>query len=300
MLGGITMEKKGFFESSILLFKSRKEIIFAVTWTGTLATIIAGKGIPPLTESFLSIIAVMLIVLSVYIYNDVVDREMDAYSEQEKKKGRPIAHGIVSETNAMRFVYLTGLIGLSLCLMLNRVVFSIGFVYYILLFLYSYPSVRFKKMYIIKNLITSLLMPTAFLISGAAVENTLSISMSFLAFAYYILTFLVIPAIADMLDVEEDLAFNVKTLGNTLSWKQNLILYNIGILVLVVSSAISYLLFDISYFVPIITSVVGISLMAYSYKLRNESGLTASYKLRPVSYALILINPLLLALGAAF
>ncbi len=300
MLGGMTMEKKGFLESSMVLFKSRKDIIFAVTWAATLTTIIAGKGVPPLTPSFLSIIAVMMITLSVYIYNDTVDQETDSYSEQEKKKGRPVANGTVSETNAMRFVYVTGILGLGLCLMISRIVFLIGFTYFTLFFLYSYPRVRFKEIYIVKNLITSFLMPAAFLISGAAVEHKISQSTAFLAFTYYALTVLVIPAIADMLDYEEDKSFNVRTIGNTLSWKQNLILYNIGILVLIAGSAVSYLLFDFSYFVPILTSVIGISLMAYSYNLRNESGLTASYKLRPVTYVLVLLNPLLLALGAVF
>jgi len=294
------MEKKGFLESSIALFKSRKDIVFAVTWAAALTTLIAGKGTPPLTESFLSIIAVMTITLSVYIYNDTVDQEMDSYSEQEKKKSRPVANGLVSETNAMRFVYLTGLMGLGLCLMISRLVFSIGFVYYSLFFLYSYPGVRFKEIYVVKNLVTSFLMPASFLISGAAVEHRLSLSISFLAFTYYALTVLVIPAIADMLDYEEDKAFNVRTIGNTISWKQNLILYNIGILVLIVGSAVSYLLFDFSYFVPILTSAIGITLMGYSYRLRNESGLTASYKLRPVTYVLVLLNPLILALGAVF
>jgi len=248
MLGEITMEKKGFIESSVELFKSRKEIVFAVTWTASLATIIAGKGFPPLAPSLLSIIAIMMLNLSVYIYNDYIDRDMDSYSEQDKKKGRPIANGNVSETNAMRFIYITGILGLS----------------------------------------------------GAAIENEITLRTSFLAFAYFVLSFALLPAIADMLDYEEDLAFNVKTLGNTLSWKNNLIIFNIGIIVIIASCAISSLLFNISYFVPIVVSAFGIPVMAYSFKLRNENGLTASYKLRPVGYALVMLTPLLLALGAVF
>ncbi len=300
MLGEITMEKNGFIESSVELFKSRKEIVFAVTWTASLATIIAGKGFPPLAPSLLSIIAIMMLNLSVYIYNDYIDRDMDGYSEQDKKKGRPIANGNVSETNAMRFIYITGILGLSLCLILGQFVFIIGSTYYLLLVLYSYPIVRFKTIYVVKNLITSLVLPVSFLISGAAIENTITLRTSFLAFAYFILTFALLPAIADMLDYEEDLAFNVKTLGNTLSWKNNLILFNIGVLVIIASGVVSYLLFNISYFVPIILSVFGIPVMAYSFKLRNESGLTASYKLRPVGYVLVMLTPLLLALGAVF
>ena len=300
MLGEKTMEKKGFIESSVELFKSRKEIVFAVTWTASLATIIVGKGVPPLAPSFLSIIAIMMLNLSVYIYNDYIDRDMDAYSDQDKKKGRPIANGNVSETNAMRFIYITGILGLSLCLILGQFVFIIGSTYYLLLVLYSYPIVRFKTIYVVKNLITSLVLPAAFLISGATIENEITLRTSFLAFAYFVLSFALLPAIADMLDYEEDLAFNVKTLGNTLSWKNNLIIFNMGIIVIIASCAISSLLFNISYFVPFVVSAFGIPVMAYSFKLRNENGLTASYKLRPVGYALVMLTPLLLALGAVF
>ena len=294
------MEQKGFFSSSLMLFKSRKEIVFATTWTASLATIIAGRGLPSLKLSFLSIVAIMMINLSVYIYNDIIDRDMDAYSNQEKKQNRPIAHGAVSVTNAKRFVYLTGLLGLAFCLLINTTVFSIGLVYYVLLFCYSYPRVRFKTMYIIKSAITSLVPVATFLISGVAIEGRISLIISFLALAYFVLAFTVQPVIADMLDFDEDRAFNVKTLGNTLTWKQNLAIFNIGLLCIIITGVISYQMFNISLYVPAILSVICIPAMAYSYKLRNEDGVAASYKLRPVGFGLLLMTPLLLALGAVF
>jgi 4-hydroxybenzoate polyprenyltransferase len=296
----LIVESKNFFESSLILFKSRREVIFAVTWTASLASIIAGKGLPPITKSFLSIIATMMIVASVYIYNDVIDREMDAHSEQDKKKARPIAHGKVSQKNAMMFVYLTGLIGLGACFMINLTALIIGSTYYVLVFLYSYPGVRFKDMFILKNLITALLMPTAFLICGVAIESRVSSSIALISFTYYALTVLLQPAIADMLDYQEDISFNVRTIGNTLSWKQDLVLYNIGIIMFVASSIISYFVFSFHYIVPTITTLLCVYLMVYSYKLRDENGENASYKLRPVTYSLLLMNPLLLALGAVF
>jgi 4-hydroxybenzoate polyprenyltransferase len=293
-------QNRGFLSSSMLLFKSRLEIIIPVTWAATLASIIAGKGFPPLTEAFLSIIAVMMIVASVYIYNDITDRKMDAYSEQDKKKGRPIAHEKVSIANAKWFVGITGLTGLGICLILSPAVFIIGFTYYTLVFLYSHPRVHFKSMFIVKNLVTSMLFPVAFLLSGTAVEHRISSTTAFLATTYYVLTVLLLPAIADMLDYKEDLAFNVRTLGNTLSWKQNLTLFNGGLLVLIGGNILYFQLFDVNLLTPIVTSVIAGALMVYSYTLRNESGETASYKLRPVSYALVLMNPLLIALGIVF
>jgi 4-hydroxybenzoate polyprenyltransferase len=291
------MEKEGIIKSSIVLLNSRKDIIFAVTYTAALSSIIAGKGFPPITESFLAIMAVAMIVSSVYIYNDLQDRDMDAHSEQDKKKGRPIAHGKVSIKNAKIFVLITGILGLSISILLGPTTFIIGFSYYTIIFLYSHPKVRFKEMFIIKNLVSSLLMPVAFLLSGAAIEQKISLNMSFLAITYYTLTVLLLPSIADMLDYQEDLDFNVRTIGNSLTWKQNLILYNIGIIVLIVGNIVSYLMFGINLFVPVLTSALGFMLMAYSFKLRNDPGQDASYKLRPVSYALILLNPLTIAIG---
>lgn len=294
------MEKKGLFKSSIILFKSRKEVVFALSWTATFATIIAGKGIPPLTKSFLFIIAYVMINLSVYIYNDITDKEMDAYSKEEKKKGRPIAHGIVSVKNATSFVIVTGLLGLSIFFMMSRLVFAIGLTYYVILFLYSHPIVRFKKMYIVKNIVTALSMPTAILAGGVLIENSLSQSISFLAFAYFGLAFLVLPALADSLDIEEDLAFKVKTIGNTLSWKQNLILYDIGMLFILTCTLLAYRLYDIHYISPLIMAGLSISAMAHSLKFINEDVSIASVKLRPVGYAVVIFSPLIFALGAIF
>ena len=294
------VEKKGLFASSLELFSSRKEIAFAATWTTSLATIMAGRGFPPIAPSLISIIAALMLTMSVYIYNDIVDRDMDAYSKKDKKKGRPIAHGKVSVTNAMRFVYITGIIGLSCCLILGRLVFIIGSTYFLLLVLYSHPIVRFKKIYILKNLVTAIVPASAFLISTIAIENTITLRTSLLAFAYFVLMFAIVPAIADMLDYEEDMAFNIKTIGNTISWKNTLILFNIGVVVVIASSAIASLLFNSSYIVFYGTSAFCILIMAYSFKLRNESGLTASQKLRPFGFGLAVLVPLFWTLGALF
>jgi 4-hydroxybenzoate polyprenyltransferase len=294
------MENNGFLKSIGLLFRSRKEIVFASTWTAALASIIAGGGFPPISLSIFSIMAVMLINLSVYIYNDIIDRKMDAYSKQDKKKSRPIANGQVSLTNAKRFVYITGILGLGICLLVNIVAFGVGLVYFFILILYSYPGVRFKTRFIIKTLITSLVPAATLIITGLVVENRISNNISFLALAYFILSFTAQPVIADMLDFEEDLAFNVKTLGNTLTWRQNLLIFNFGLIFTIITGLVYYKIFGLSYFIPITLSVLCIPGILYSYKLRNESGLTASHKLRPIGFALILSTPLIIALGIVF
>jgi len=294
------MEKNGLFASSIALIKSRKEVVFGVTWTTALATIIAGKGIPPMTKSFLSIMALMMMSLSVYVYNDLVDREMDAYSDQEKKKGRPIANGKVSTNIAMKFIITTGLLGLGLCYMINTTVFVIGVLYSIILYLYSYPLIRFKTVYILKNVVTSLVLPIAFLIGGAAIQNTISTTMLFLFLTFYVFMFSILPAGADCLDLAEDKAFNVKTIGGTLSWRQNVYLFNFGILVIIAGALLSYSFFNLSYYTPILMTVFGLPVMKYTLGLVKENGETAAYKLRPVGYGFLMLTPLIITLGAVF
>ena len=294
------MEKNGLFASSIALIKSRKEVVFGVTWTTALATIIAGKGIPPMTKSFLSIMALMMLSLSVYVYNDLVDREMDAYSDQEKKKGRPIANGKVSKNIAMKFIIATGLLGLGVCYMINTTVFIIGVLYSIILYLYSYPLIRFKTVYILKNAVTSLVLPIAFLIGGAAIQNTISTTMLFLFLTFYMFMFAILPAGADCLDLAEDKAFNVKTIGGTLSWRQNVYLFNFGILVIITGAVLSYSFFNLSYYTPILMTVFGLPVMKYTLGLIKENGETAAYKLRPVGYGFLMLTPLIITLGAVF
>ena len=294
------MGKNGLFTSSIALIKSRKEVVFAITWTTSFATIIAGKGFPLITKSFLSIMALMMMSLSVYIYNDLVDREMDAYSNQEKKKRRPIANGKVSQNIASKFIIVTGLLGLGLCYMINTTVFVIGATYSIIMYLYSYPLIRFKTVYILKNVVTSIVLPMAFLIGGAAIQNTVSTTMLFLFLTFYVFMFSILPAGADCLDLVEDKAFNVKTIGGTLSWRQNVYLFNFGILIIIAGAAISYIFFNMSYYTPILMTAFGLPVMKYTLGLAKENGETAAYKLRPVGYGFLMLTPLIITLGAVF
>lgn len=291
------MEKKGFFESSLALIKSRQEVILGVTWTTTLATIIAGKGVPPITKSFLTIIAVIMLNLSAYVYNDIIDRLIDASSDKVKKKTRPIANGQVSVNNAMKFVKITGLIGLALCYMTSITIFNIGIIYSSILYLYSYPIVRFKTVYLLKNIITSIILPVGFLIGGVAIENTVSTPMLFLFIAYFAFMFFILPAGSDYLALE-DKAFDVKTIGGTLSWRQNVYLFNIGVILIIASATASYYLFDMSYVSPILMTIFGLPVMVYTLSLTKENGITASYKLRPVGYGFLMISPLIITIGA--
>jgi 4-hydroxybenzoate polyprenyltransferase len=229
-----------------------------------------------------------------------MDREIDSKSKLEEKKKRPIPNGQVSERNAIIFVYITGTIGLVSCMLIDGIVFVFGFTYFLLLLLYSYPLVHFKSIYVVNNIITSLVLPVSFLISGIAIEKTVSSGIVFLGFTYFTFTFLILPAVVDVLDYEGDLAYNLKTIGNQFTWKQTLILFNIGIVSIIFCGLIGHLLYDLSPYVPLILCEIGLPVMAYTYKIRNESGVTASHKLRLSGNLLVHLTPLILALGTIY
>ena len=283
-----------------MLIKSRKEIIFGITWSTSLATVIAGRGFPPIYQSVLSIFAAAMLFFSVYIYNDIIDREMDAYSDKEKKRGRPIAHEQVNVKTAYIFIIITGLLGLITSYIISISTFTVAVAFYIIFFLYSYPPVRFKKMYVIKNVVTSATVPTGILMGGTAVNGTFTQTTLFIAALTYVFMFLILPAGADCLDIEEDKAFGIKTIGGTLSWRQNLILFDLGILILIIVTVFTYQRFAFNYLVPLLVTGFGLPLIIYSTKLMKEDGITAAYKLRPAAYSYLMLVPLFIALGSIF
>ncbi|MBD3205918.1 hypothetical protein GF319_06195 [Candidatus Bathyarchaeota archaeon] len=296
----IILSKNNILRSFLILIKSRKEIIFGITWSTSLATVIAGRGFPPIYESVLSIFATAMLFSSVYIYNDIIDREMDAYSDKEKKKGRPIAYDQVTVKTAYTFMIVTGLLGLVTSYVISMSNLLVAVSFYIVFILYSYPPVRFKKMYIIKNVVTAATIPTALLMGGTAVKGYFAPNILFITGLTYVFMFLILPAGADCLDIEEDRAFSIKTIGGTLSWRQNIMLFDAGILILIIVMALTYQRFTFSYLAPLLITGFGIPLLLYSTKLMREDGITAAYKLRPAAYSYLMLVPLFIALGSVF
>ena len=207
------METTRFTKSMILLLDSRKSMAFIFTWTATIGAIIAGRGLPQLYPTILSIISSLFITLAVYLYKDVVDREMDAASTSETKRGRPIAGGKVPVINAMAAIYLFSVLGLVAAYMISQFAFIIASSFFMLFMLYSYPKVRFKRMFIIKSLITSTGPSWTMILGGNAVSGNLSAPLLFAAIVQAAFMFFVLPALADSFDIKEDSMFGMKTLA---------------------------------------------------------------------------------------
>ena len=255
-------------KSTMKLVKSRVEPIFAWPWSALIACLMAGRGFPPILVTVLAVLSMMLITSSVYIYNDIVDREMDQYNF--KKKNRPLVTGEVSVRFAQYFVAITAALGLALAYFINWNVFVWSSVYFLLFFAYSYPLVRLKKMYVVKEIIIAMVIPMSSVIGSYAVLGSFSLPIIYAGTTMGLFLFLMMPALNDSFDVDEDKIYGIKTLAQTLSWRLRTYMIASGILLMVVLTYAASVWFNLSIVLPVATLVASILLLRVLSKIWNK------------------------------
>jgi len=228
----------------------------------------AGRGFPPILVTVLAVLSMMLITSSVYIYNDIVDREMDQYNF--KKKNRPLVTGEVSVRFAQYFVAITAALGLALAYFINWNVFVWSSVYFLLFFAYSYPLVRLKKMYVVKEIIIAMVIPMSSVIGSYAVLGSFSLPIIYAGTTMGLFLFLMMPALNDSFDVDEDKIYGIKTLAQTLSWRLRTYMIASGILLMVVLTYAASVWFNLSIVLPVATLVASILLLRVLSKIWNK------------------------------
>ena len=134
-----------------LMFKAKLQGIFVWTWSTTVACLIVGRGFPPMVPTIMTVASMLFLAISVYFYNDVIDQEMDSLNDV--KKDRPLPSGAVSERNVMTIVYATAIIGLVLSYQINLYSFLFSLFYWVVFYLYSFPGIRLKSRFLMKDLV---------------------------------------------------------------------------------------------------------------------------------------------------
>ena len=242
--------------STMKLVKSRIEPIFAWPWSALIACLMAGRGFPPIFVTVQVIFSMILITASVYIYNDIVDREMDQYNF--RKKNRPLVTGEVSVRFAQYFVAVTAVLGLALAYLINWNVFVWSSIYFVLFFVYSYPIVRLKRMYVVKEIIIALVIPMSSVIGSYAVLGSFSLPIIFAGTTMGLFLFLMMPALNDSFDVDEDKIYGIKTLAQTLSWRIRTYMMASGILLMVILTYAASVWFNLSIILPAATLIASL------------------------------------------
>jgi geranylgeranylglycerol-phosphate geranylgeranyltransferase len=152
----------------------------------------------------LSLLSTFALVLSVYIYNDVSDIDIDRIN----KLDRPLAKGVLSRTQALRLVTILGVSGLALAFVFNLGFFLFALAYTLLFFIYSFPPIRLKRLFFINKLtVASGVALTYFM--GGIVAGSIPVPVFLLA-AYGFVGGLTMSMTIDLRDIEGDKSDGIK------------------------------------------------------------------------------------------
>jgi 4-hydroxybenzoate polyprenyltransferase len=250
------MERISFWRSSWLLIISRKEALGLWIWCSLVASLIVGRGFPPISTTLMSITAFFFIAIAVYGYNDVVD--MDADKNNTSKQDRPLSSGLVSRGDAMKLVYIASIIGLSISFLNNLPSFLFSLLYFVLFWLYSYPKIHLKKRFLVKEFVISCGILLIGLSVCYAILGVFS-PMVFVGFSMFsIFAFFSMPTGFDSTDVEADKLQGVKTIASIMNLKRRLQLAITGMLIIMTITPFTYINFGYNMLLPILIMFGGL------------------------------------------
>jgi 4-hydroxybenzoate polyprenyltransferase len=255
------LDVKRFFSSSLKLLKSRLEVLFIWSWSTTIACLIVGKGVPPLLPTVKSIISVLFVTASVYVYNDVIDVEADKYNTL--KRNRPLPTGQVDLVDAKLLVALTCIIGLLIGYTINLMSFSFLAIYFLVFGAYSYPGIHLKRRFLIKEIVISSGPIITSFIGSYAIASSLSYPAVFAAGLTALLGMVIQPGLNDSTDIEADKLQGIKTLAIALSWKHKMQMLIGGIIIVMVTVPFVYWRFGFNVLFPFWIVVGGLITLRY-------------------------------------
>ena len=250
------MGEQSFFKSAGLLIKSRKEALGLWIWCSLVASLIVSRGFPPLQPALLSMAAFFFIATAVYVYNDVVDMEAD--KKNAFKNDRPLVSGQVSKSDAMKLIYISAVLGLSISFLNNLPSFLLSLLYFAMFALYSYPKIHLKKRFLVKESVIS----GGILVIGLsvcyAILGTFS-PMVFIGFMMFsIFAFFAMPTGFDSTDVDADKLQGVKSIASKLTLKRRLQLAITGMFIIMTITPFTYINFGYNMLLPILVVLGGL------------------------------------------
>lgn len=278
------------------LLKSRAKEIFMWLWVTAVSCLIVSKGFPPLYPFFMAVTSIFFIASSVYVYNDLVDREVDKY--HKIKKYRPLPSGEVAPWDAKLVVVIFGILGLVLSYAININCFIFCSVYYLLYVLYSYPPIYLKRIMILKECIVTSGMILTSLVGNYSITNSFSKSAFFASTLFAIFAFTGQPALNDTLDIEQDRMFGVKSLATVLSWRRKMQLFILGILIVMTLTPLTYRSFEFHVIFPIFVVVGGLIILRYMFPIMNAFQQSAMMNAYKISYIYIFLIQIFSIIGS--
>jgi len=192
---------------------SRKIVIFIYTWPALICLFIASRWMVTVPEVLLLVSAVSLTGFSVYFYNDIKDLEDDIKTAElgnSMKSLKPLGQGRISKELFTKFTAMSAALGLILASLLNTGVLVSMSLYLVLGILYSADPFRFKKRFILKQLVIALGCVLSIL-AGALAGGEISQAVIFMILMDFAIVVGVNP-IVDIPDMLGDKDMGAKTM----------------------------------------------------------------------------------------
>lgn len=259
----ILLGSKNLLKSGAILIRSRFEYIQIWSLFTAVVCIIAGKGFPPILPTLMSLFAIFFISASVYIYNDIIDREMD--KQNPWKEDRLSTAWTVSQKDTMKLIYIFGLIGLVFTLFINIYSFICSFLFLLSFSVYSYPKIRLKTKFLGKDLNWFFGFLLCGLVGSYAIVGAPSLPVLFATITFAVWGLLVLPIIADATDVEEDTLHGVKSISVLLSWDRKVQLLISGFLFVMIMTPLTYARLGFNMLLPIFAVALSLLILILIY-----------------------------------
>lgn len=280
-----------------ILIKSRFEALFLWIWSLVIYCMIVGKGYPPLGTMLITIISGSALAMSVYIYNDYADAEMDSKNPMKVKRS-VLAAGTVSKNSALGVIAILAIIGLDLAFIINLQTFIFGLMYFTLFIAYSHPWIRLKKMFLLKEIVTTGGLPLFALMAGYAINGTYSLLALFASLVFGLFGVMMLPVIGDTLDEKEDEMYKVKSLARALSWKRRVQLMGLAMLFMMTIVPLTYTQFNLSVIFPIFIIAASLVVLRWGiYPLRSRPDAMMILKARRMVFTYYLFAEIVLVLS---
>lgn len=283
-------------KNTITLVKSRPEAIFIWTWCTLIACLIMGNGFPPLVPTFMVMGSIALLTASTYIYNDYCDAEMDIHSLVHSD--RPIATGEVSKKFSRGFIVVTAILGLVLGYSINLNTFLLCGTYWLMFTLYSAPMVRFKRIFVVKELIIALAWPLLALTGVYAIGNTFNFTGIFAGLMMGMFSFMGMPALSDSFDEKEDKMYGIKTMAGALSWPNRVLLLGTSLVLMMGITLLTYDQLGFNILLPVTVVVSSLMLLSMVVPIYNNFDQEKALKVRKVTYLYVMLSQLFVVLGS--
>ena len=231
------------------------------------------RGMQPLFPTIVAPLAMCLVGLFAYVYNDVQDIDADRINAPN----RPLSSGRVSKTQAMKLAIGSGALALALSLLLNPFVFATVSFGIFLGYVYSTPPFSFKNRPLAK-LVTASLWAGVCSLGGSLAISEIT-GKTLYAAALFVVQGLAVSPLGDIIDLAGDRLAGKRTIAQVLGPDLMVKLSTILIASAVVFTAFTFNILGFNWIFPLLLVALSAMLIRWTLLLKdryNDKGFCGS------------------------